>query len=79
MKLKYYGRTQELTTLAYSVRAVDMVSGQTVASPATGTVKFTPLNMEENIKSEINTAAGSMGSNIMKYWQNQIKRLNKKS
>lgn len=56
-----------------------MASGQTAAAPATGTVKYTPLNMEKNIRSEINTSAGSMGSNIMKYWQNQIKRLNKKS
>jgi hypothetical protein len=79
MRLKYYGRMQELTTVTYSVRAFDMVSGQTITSPATGTVKFTPLNMEENIKSEIDTAAGSMGSNIMKYWQDEIKRLNKKS
>ena len=76
MPLKYYGRVQELTTATYSVRAIDMATGQSVASPATGAVKFTPLNMEDNIKSEINTAAGVLGSNIMKYWENEIKNQN---
>jgi serine/threonine protein kinase len=69
MPLEYYGRTQELTTATFSVRAIDMTTGTSVTVPVTGSVSFTSLNMEENFKTAIASAASDMGAEIMRYWK----------
>ncbi len=71
--MSYYGRTQEMITATFSVRAVDMATGTSVAKPATGSVKFTHLNMDENLRRAITSAAGSMGSEMKKYWGERVK------
>ena len=73
MRLRYYGRVQELTTVTYSVKAIDMASGKAAAMPASGTVKFTPLNMDENIKTEIRSSASGVAERIKKYWDRKVK------
>ncbi len=73
MNLTYYGRTQEMTTATFSARAVDIATGISVATPASGSVKFTPLNMEKNFKKTIASAAGSMGPEVMGYWEEKLK------
>jgi hypothetical protein len=77
MTLRYYGRVQELTTVTYSVKAIDMDSGKAAALPAAGTVKFTPLNMDENIKTEIRSAGGGVGQKIKRYWDRKVKAIEK--
>ncbi len=73
MNLKYYGRTQEMTTATFSARAVDMDTGTAVATPASGSVKYTQLNMEENFRKAVSEAARSMGAEIEVYWKEKIK------
>ena len=73
MPLSYYGRTQILTSARVSVRAVDMATGVSAASPGIGTVKFTPLNMDEEMKRGVHSAAGEMGAAIRRYWREKLK------
>jgi hypothetical protein len=77
MQLQYYGRVQKLTTATYAIRAIDMASGQAAAMPAGGTIKFTSLNMDENIRTEMRSVTGSMGQNIKRYWDQKIKTKDK--
>ena len=77
MPLEYYGRTQELTTATFSIRAVDMATGTSAGSPASVSVKFTPLNMEENFKEAITSAASGMGTDIKKYWKEKLSAVTK--
>jgi len=73
MNLTYYGRTQEMTTATFSARAIDMATGISVATPASGSVKFTSLNMEKNFREIITSAAGSMGPEMKGYWEEKLK------
>ncbi|MDY6843472.1 MAG: serine/threonine-protein kinase [Thermodesulfobacteriota bacterium] len=77
--LKFFGRTQELTTATYSIRAVDIVTGTSIAVPASGSVEFTPLNMEENFREAITSDASGMGPEIKKYWKEKLKEVAKKN
>jgi len=71
--LTFYGRSQEQITATFSIQALDMATGTSVGSPATGTVDFTSLNMTENFKDAITSAAGEMGNDIKKYWEGKIR------
>ncbi len=73
MDLTYYGRTQEMTTAVFSARALDMDTGISVAAPASGSVKYTPLNMEKNFEKAITSAAGNMGPEVKEYWEEKLK------
>ncbi len=70
--LNYYGQSREQTIATYSVRAVDMATGASVAVPASGSVKFTSLNMEENVKEVITSSGRGIGEEIKKYWENKL-------
>ena len=72
MPLNYYGRVQEMITAAFSVRSLDMASGKSVARPASGSVKFTQLNMEKNLKDAIASASGGIGAEMKAYWERVI-------
>ncbi|MFH1216457.1 MAG: protein kinase [Pseudomonadota bacterium] len=69
MPLQFYGRTQTLTNAAVTVRAVDMETGQSAGASGTATAKFTPLNMDEELRKAADTAAGSMGGQIRMFWK----------
>jgi len=68
MPLKYHGYTQELVTSTFSIQTVDLDTGLSATTPATGTVKYTVLNMEESFQKEIGDKAGDMGARIRQYW-----------
>jgi len=70
--LKYYGRVQEMITATFSVRSVDMASGISVARPVSGSVKFTQLNMEKNLKDAIASASSGIGPEMKAYWERVI-------
>jgi hypothetical protein len=70
--LTFYGRSQEQITATFSIQALDMATGTSVGSPATGTVDFTSLNMAENFKDAITSVSGDMGNDIKKYWAEKI-------
>ncbi len=72
--LNYYGRTQVLTSASLSARALDMASGSSVVPPGTALAKFTPLNLDVEMKKAVDSAAGEMGTAIKKYWQEKLKR-----
>jgi predicted Ser/Thr protein kinase len=72
MPLKYYGRVQEMVTATFSVRSVDMASGVSVARPVSGSVKFTPLNMEKNLKDAIASTSSGIGPEMKAYWESII-------
>jgi hypothetical protein len=71
--LEYFGRTQEQTTASFSIRALDMATGTSAAPPATGTVKFTALNVEQNIREALNPAVREMAPILEVYWQDKRK------
>ncbi len=73
MYLQYYGQAQELTTATFSVKAVDMDTGTSAAKPASGSIKFTALNMEENIQEAVSAAEQDMGAQIRAYWEKKLK------
>jgi len=50
MTLNYYGRQSELMTASVSAKMVDTRSGRVVAGPVSRTVKYTSLNVEENLR-----------------------------
>ena len=73
MPLNYYGRSQTLTTVSFTVRAVDMNTGANAAPPASGTAKFTPLNMDEELRKAVDASVRNMGQAIKDYWQQKLK------
>jgi len=73
MPLQYYGRSQTLTTVSFTVRAVDMETGAAAGPPASGTAKFTPLNMDEELRKAVNASVSGMGQSIKDYWQQKLK------
>jgi serine/threonine protein kinase len=72
MPLKYQGYTQELISATFSIQTVDLATGLSATAPATGTVKYTVLNMEENFQKEIGYKAGDMGARIRDYWDRKL-------
>ncbi len=72
MPLKYQGYTQELISATFSIQTVDLDTGLSATAPATGTVKYTVLNMEENFQKEIGYKAGDMGARIRDYWDRKL-------
>jgi serine/threonine protein kinase len=72
MTLSYYGHSQEQVTATFSIQALDLATGASAASPATGTVTFTSLNMNENFKDAVASSAGEMGKEIRTYWAGKI-------
>jgi serine/threonine protein kinase len=72
MPLKYQGYTQELISATFSIQTVDLDTGLSATAPATGTVKYTVLNMEENFQKEIGYKAGDMGAKIRDYWDRKL-------
>jgi serine/threonine-protein kinase len=72
--LEYYGRTQELITSTYTVRAVDMDTGTAVAPSLSGTVKYTSLNAQEKLQGAVLPAARRLGSQIKSFWQQKRAR-----
>lgn len=77
MPLEYYGHTQELTTAIFSIRTVDMATGISAGLPASASIKFTPLNMEENFKEAITSAASGIGMDIKTYWKEKLSAVTK--
>ena len=69
MPLEYYGRTQELITSTYTVRAMDMDTGTAVAPSLTGTVKYTSLNAQEKLQNAVLPAAERLSRQIKSFWQ----------
>ena len=79
MPLEYYGYTQELTTAFFSIRTFDMATGTSAGSPASASVRFTPLNMEENFKEAITSAASGIGTDIKTYWKEKLSAVTNQS
>lgn len=69
--LQYYGRTQEMTTVSFSIHVLDAISGISITPPCTGSAQFTPLNMEENLKEAIYTATSSINEGTKRYWESK--------
>jgi serine/threonine protein kinase len=67
--LQYYGRAQEMITATFTVQVLDMASGISVESPATGSAQFTSLNMNDNLRDAVYSAASHLGEGIKKYWE----------
>lgn len=73
MNLNYYGRTREMTTATFSLRAVDADTGVSAAMPSSGAIKFTSLNMTEQVRKAVASAASGMGSELKEYWRKKLK------
>ena len=67
--LQFYGQTQEMTTAAFTVEAIDLAGGNAVNAQAMGTASFSPLNMIENVKTAVQESAGGIGREIKQHWQ----------
>ncbi len=69
MTLQYYGRTQEMITASFTIQVVDAMNGVSVTSPVTGSVQFTSINMDENIKEAIASSTSGLDQGIKRYWE----------
>ena len=67
--LNYYGKSEQMATAILSIRVMDLATGVSAAQPASGSVKFTSLNMEEKFRNSISSAVSHMGAQIKDYWQ----------
>lgn len=74
MPLKFYGRSQDMTIVSFSVRTVDMGNGVSVAQPVAGTARFTPLNIDDKLGQAINSAASGIGPAIKNYWHRKLEK-----
>ena len=70
--LEYEGRVQEMVTATFTVRSMEMDSGSSVIKPISGSMRFTQLNMDENIKAAVTSASGSIGVEMKQYWEKKI-------
>lgn len=71
MPLQFYGRTETLTNAAVTVRVVDMETGEAAGASGSGSAKFTPLNMDQELRKAADTAASGIGQQIRKYWRDK--------
>lgn len=71
MPLQFYGRTETLTNAAVTVRVVDMETGEAAGSSGSASAKFTPLNMDQELRKAADTAASGIGQQIRKYWRDK--------
>lgn len=78
MPLEFYGRRQELTSASFSIRAIDIDTGVSAAMPVSGTAKFTPLTLDDELRRAVSLAASGMGPAIKMYWR-QKRRMAEKS
>lgn len=69
--LAFYGMTEKLISTNFSVRAIDMKTGISAAPPATGAVKYTALNMKQNIAEALAPALSEMGQTIKQHWRDK--------
>ena len=72
MPLEYYGRQQTLTNVSLTLRAMDAQSGATAASARSASAKFTPLNMDENLRKAVSATTGTMAAEIQRYWRKKL-------
>ena len=56
------------------MRSIDIETGSSVAPPGVATAKFTPINIDEEMKKAVYSAAGKTGGAIKKYWQQKLER-----
>jgi hypothetical protein len=70
--LKYYGRVQEMISATFSVRSLEVDTGRSVAKPVSGSVQFTQLNMEQNIRNAVKAASSGIGPEMKAYWESRI-------
>lgn len=67
--LKFYGQSQEQITASFSVRSLDMSTGEAVDRSATGVVRYTALNMHEEFADSVPDTVKELGGTINTYWQ----------
>ena len=73
--LQFYGQTQEMITATFTVETVDLAGGNAISAQAMGTASFSALNMVENIKEAVQEAAGGIGQEIKRQWQDKQKQM----
>ncbi len=67
-ELKFYGQKTTLHMAAFVIKAVDLTSGSAAASPESGQISYTDLNMMQNFQKAVSTGTDRLGNNIKAYW-----------
>lgn len=70
--LTYFGQRSEQISANFSIRTMDMTSGDAIERTVTGIIKYTDLNMEQQFEDTIGTAVSNLGGIIEEYWQGKL-------
>lgn len=72
--LDYHGRETRMTNATFTVRALDLASGNPAASPEIGQFRYTPLNMFESLHQAVAPGADRVGKGIREFWMQKRKK-----
>ncbi len=67
--LQFYGRTMEQYAATISIKAVDTATRKVIGSPRTKTVKYTTLNMHENIEEAAAEMVSDLPRRLVTFWK----------
>ncbi|WP_321492922.1 caspase family protein [uncultured Desulfobacter sp.] len=68
-KIEFYGQKTTLHTATFVIKAVDMASGSLAATPESGQINYTDLNMMQTIQKTVSAGSARLGDNIKNYWK----------
>ena len=69
--LNFYGQTRKQVTAVFSIRTLDVDTGESIRRSATGQVKYTALNMTEKFEAAVDSAVDELGADIKADWRSR--------
>ena len=73
-QLDLYGMKSTLHMATFVIKAVDLTSGSLAASPESGQLNYTDINMMKTIQKEVTTRTNRIGDDIKTYWDKKRAR-----
>ena len=68
-QLQYFGNSRTQYTVSLTSRIIDLSTGRAVVGPETETIKYTSLNMEQNLSQGVETMARRMAQALRRQIQ----------
>jgi hypothetical protein len=67
--LQFYGRTMEQYASTISIKVIDAATKKVIASPRTKTVRYTTLNMQDNVEEATEEIVSDLPRRLMAFWK----------
>jgi hypothetical protein len=71
--LEFYGQTRKQITAVFSIRVLNMNTGEAIRRSITGQVKYTAMNITERFEGAVNKATDGLGDAIKADWRSRRK------